>query len=1238
MSATPVISEFMASNNGGLLDKDGASSDWIEIRNTGTSAIDLAGWKLTDDASLPAKWTFPTRVLQPGELIVVFASGKNLFGAELHTNFSLSKNGEYLALIDPSGTPSTSFSPAYPPQQSGISYGSSVPSNQITLIDENGPCKARVPNFSYHSSIGNSWRDNAPSFNETGWLSGTQGVGYERNNGFQGDINLDVENVMYNNNTSVYIRIPFNLPTLPNNVLSLTLRMKYDDGFAAFINGGVPANGSAHAPASPTWNSTTEGGNSTESQATTFLDFDVSDLIGELESGSNNILAIHGLNASPTSSDLLFRAELIAQVAQPGQSTTGYFASATPGTINGDVTVEGFLTDTEFDLGRGLYSSSFTETITCADLGSTIIYTTDGSVPSLTNGTQVPAADESSAPSASVSITTTTVLRAIAVKSGFEPTNVDTQTYLFINDVLTQNGAGLPTPSTSTSTWDYEMDPQVVNDPRYSNLADDLQTLPILSIVMPNEDVWGNNGVYANPKSFGSAWERACSVEVINPDGSPGYQVDGGLRIQGSGSRNRAIGKKSMRLAFRKSYGSNRFKYPLWGPTGPSEVANLVLRGSYFDSWTFQSDSSSADAITRSNALQFRTHYATVAHARTGNLTISSNWVHLYINGQYWGPYNTHERPDAEFAEYHMGGDESDYSVIKTNVEVVEGSRTKFDELIGLCNPYSASNHQAILDLIDENQFIDYIFANFWGGNADWPHNNWYTIRNDTLNGRFQFFIWDPENYLYITGNNRTTVNNNYSPGIIYDRLRRDPEFQVHFGDRVHQLMFNNGIYSAQSMQALLQDIADELEPAMNCEAARWGDEHTSSPYNTIDDWLPHVAYRKNTYIPARHNIVLTQLKNVNLYPLVNAPSFSQHGGVISANFQLSMSNPNTSGNLYFTTDGSDPRLSGGNLSPTAQVYNSSITLSGSTTVKARSRTENGEWSALNQAIFTTGETPTLANIAITEIHYHPADATAAEQLAGFTDKDDFEFIELMNTGSSAIDLTTLEFIQGISFNFSTLTNTLLDPGERILLARNSAAYAERYGSSNIPAGNYTGRLSNDGETIVITQGGNVLLSFDYNDNYPWPDSADGQGASLVLINPSSNPLHGDPNNWRASSTVHGTPNSGETLPPYPANPLADADGNGRADLVDYAVPHPAIGSLTNGDLTIQFTTNPAAENATTIVQYSDNLTQWTSASDKVEFVSETYNSNGTITYVWRSLTPANGQNKQFLRVQVLER
>lgn len=125
--ATVRINEFLAANQSGIRDEDGAESDWIELHNSGATAVDLAGWYLTDDAGLLTKWRFPAVSIPAGGYLLVWASNKNRTNSPsaLHTNFRLEKGGEYLALVLADGvTVASAFSPAFPVQYDDVSYGS----------------------------------------------------------------------------------------------------------------------------------------------------------------------------------------------------------------------------------------------------------------------------------------------------------------------------------------------------------------------------------------------------------------------------------------------------------------------------------------------------------------------------------------------------------------------------------------------------------------------------------------------------------------------------------------------------------------------------------------------------------------------------------------------------------------------------------------------------------------------------------------------------------------------------------------------------------------------------------------------------------------------------------------------------------------------------------------------------------------------------------------------------------
>ncbi len=96
----------MASNGKTLADADGDFSDWIELYNSGSAAVNLDGWYLTDDFALANLWRFPAVTMKPNSFLVVFASGKNRTNAaaQLHTSFNLKAEGEYLALLGPTRT------------------------------------------------------------------------------------------------------------------------------------------------------------------------------------------------------------------------------------------------------------------------------------------------------------------------------------------------------------------------------------------------------------------------------------------------------------------------------------------------------------------------------------------------------------------------------------------------------------------------------------------------------------------------------------------------------------------------------------------------------------------------------------------------------------------------------------------------------------------------------------------------------------------------------------------------------------------------------------------------------------------------------------------------------------------------------------------------------------------------------------------------------------------------------
>ncbi|MEX2188923.1 MAG: CotH kinase family protein [Pirellulales bacterium] len=248
LAADPVISEFMAINNSTLQDGEGRYSDWIEIHNPGDAAVDLAGWHLTDNAANLAKWTFPTAVVPAGGYLVVFASEDGTPPpGELHTNFRLSGDGEFLALVMPDGlTTTTQFDP-YPQQVADVAYGAGVTSEETLRVAADGAVRAHVP---VDNSLGLNWTSAA--FDDSLWTSGTGGVGYDLDGDYDALIGTDVEAAMHGVNPGAYVRTTFNVADA-SQVDSLALDIQYDDGFVAYLNGEEVASRNAQSSAvSPT--------------------------------------------------------------------------------------------------------------------------------------------------------------------------------------------------------------------------------------------------------------------------------------------------------------------------------------------------------------------------------------------------------------------------------------------------------------------------------------------------------------------------------------------------------------------------------------------------------------------------------------------------------------------------------------------------------------------------------------------------------------------------------------------------------------------------------------------------------------------------------------------------------------------------------------------------------------------------------------------------------------------------
>lgn len=297
----------------------------------------------------------------------------------------------------------------------------------------------------------------------------------------------------------------------------------------------------------------------------------------------------------------------------------------------------------------------------------------------------------------------------------------------------------------------------------------------------------------------------------------------------------------------------------------------------------------------------------------------------------------------------------------------------------------------------------------------------------------------------------------------------------------------------------------------------------------------------------------------------------------------------------------------------------------------------------------TVVEPASAANLVISELMYHPAEPGADEFAAGFDDADRFEFVELMNIGAAAMDLTGVSFTEGIVHDLPPL---ILGPGERRVLARDRAAFLHRYSGREMALlpGEYLGmndsnQFSNGGERVTLVDAfGFEIRSFVYGDRFPWPDEADGRGPSLTLIAPLGNPDHAVAGNWRRSLEIGGSPGESDELL-FDGVALADEDGDGLPAILEFATGSsdfvfnagPQLTRDSLGHLIFTYQRRLGTDGIVLQGEVSSDLTDWMSLDNSFFLIGESGDGTGLRTLVWRSALPDDG-GKRFFRLRASAR
>ncbi len=567
------------------------------------------------------------------------------------------------------------------------------------------------------------------------------------------------------------------------------------------------------------------------------------------------------------------------------------FLTPSPRRHNLSTPLAGWLQAPAFSHSRGFHDTPFSLVLSHPDPAAQILYSTDGTEPAIPY-------------TAPIAVNGSLGVRATVRRTGYLSPPVVTHTYVFRSSVMSS-----PLMNTTYT--------QGALAPRLQSSLTQIPTVCLSVPVLPDDYI-----------------ERPASIEVFLPDGSAPLQVNAGLaRFGGSYT---LFAKKSYRVHFRSEYGAKRLESPLFrgfdrGMAALDEIDTLDL--------------SAGNQDMNQRGFYMANRFIEDTMLEMGSLNPHGRFVHVYINGTYWGQYNAHERLDDDFLAGYLGGSDDDYLIVRGNDNVgnafVNGTpdpehRDSWENVRADRNSYVA-----VKDRLDVSHLIDFMLIWFYG-NSEAEFRAAGPIAPGT---GFKFWIADGDGFLRTSALTLDTTTNT-GPGGLFGALVTEghPDFKILLADRIHRHFFNNGALTPNRNLARLNLRMTEIQDSLIAECARWG-------YQTPTSWENAAQTIRTGLFPQRTTNLLGLLRTRGFYPTLDAPVLSQHGGSVSNGQSVSISAG--SGTIYYTLDGSDPRLPGGALSPAALTIASggSVVLTANSTLKARLRSGT-TWSALTAADF----------------------------------------------------------------------------------------------------------------------------------------------------------------------------------------------------------------------------------------------------------------------------------------------
>lgn len=533
----------------------------------------------------------------------------------------------------------------------------------------------------------------------------------------------------------------------------------------------------------------------------------------------------------------------------PGSATNQYLPP-TPSMPN---RLASPMAEIRFDHDRGLYTEPFDLVLSTATTGTTIRYTTDGSMPTTTTGKVY---------TGPLAIDNTIVVHAIGYEAGRAATAVVAKSYIFPSKVLRQpaNIAGYPNPKEPVTNpgphainlpLTYGMDPDIVSDPTSARQAlHGLYQIPTVSIGVDPNNIFGPDGFYDTPRRK-DGQKIPISFEYIDPV-KPQNSVEVGATIT---SHSKQKLKRSFHIHFDGKNGTSKlnaliFEKSLGGNTAASVFTDLILRGGNNRSW--------ATTASPSKTTYTEDQYVRDTQIAMTGRGVHGTFVHLYLNGIYWGLYNLVERPDEGYGAAYFDSGKHDYFSISRN-GVASGDATRWNYMMNTLakQDLSVGSHYAEMqEYLDVKQFADYLIGQWFCGVSDWPDNNYWAGGDTSKRQPFWFYSWDGEEMIN-TANRFPTIPhgpwvnpaftknplNNTGPIVeLWTALKRSPEFTKMFAAEVDRNIAPDGPLSDANVLARWDALNRSISDAIVDESARWGKAlvPTGRPaYMKNNAWIP---------------------------------------------------------------------------------------------------------------------------------------------------------------------------------------------------------------------------------------------------------------------------------------------------------------------------------------------------------------------------------------------------------------